>query len=589
MPPGSVLDAYQEKIRGLSAAALEAGTGQNQARFLVFGALAAGFLLAVNGLLWSFPVALAVMLFAGRRYTRYQRQGERLARVLAFYERGVARLTGEWAGKGYSGEAYGEEGHLYEHDLNILGSGSLFELLATARTEIGRRRLAAYLLHPAPAEEIVARQQAVAELRDRSALREEIVTLGKHEFSECKATAFAEWLDAPPARFPGMLPVFAAASGGALITLLALMLAQVVAWNQGIPVLLGLAALQGAIGLWAQERVRAILQHGRSLVPEVGILQSGMALLRRESFTSAKLTELAGQARSEPGTLRRLLRLMRFVRARDSDWLYWLSIYLMLGTQLAWWMERWRMQHAAQFREWLDTWAEFEALNSVACHAHEHPGDVFPEMAPAEEDACFCAEELGHPLLVEDVCVRNDVDLGPETRFLVISGSNMSGKSTLLRSIGINAVLAQAGAPVRAARLRMTPLHVCASIGAQDSLLEGKSKFLAEVERIRDTLASPRPVLFVIDEIFSGTNSHDRRIAAEAVVRALLEAGAVGGLSTHDLALTEIAAAAELHGENVHMAARDPASPLDFDYRLKPGANRQSNALAIARLAGVGV
>jgi DNA mismatch repair ATPase MutS len=171
----------------------------------------------------------------------------------------------------------------------------------------------------------------------------------------------------------------------------------------------------------------------------------------------------------------------------------------------------------------------------------------------------------------------------------IISGSNMAGKSTLLRSIGTNAVLALAGAPVRAARLSLTPFQLCASISTADSLLEGKSRFMAEVERIRDTLqaSASAPVLFLIDEIFSGTNSHDRRIAAECVIRALIKSGAVGAISTHDLALTEIAPLAGMMGDNVHMCSRSDEDALDFDYLVKPGVNRQSNALAIVRLAGV--
>jgi len=166
----------------------------------------------------------------------------------------------------------------------------------------------------------------------------------------------------------------------------------------------------------------------------------------------------------------------------------------------------------------------------------------------------------------------------------------MTGKSTLLRAIGVNAVLALAGAPVRARSLRLSHCAICASISVGDSLLNGKSKFLAEVERVRQTLElakGERPVLFLIDEIFGGTNSRDRRVVAESVVRALSGFGAIGALSTHDLALTGIAERTELHGCNVHMGSRDGAGPLDFDYRLKPGVTQESNALDIARMVGI--
>jgi DNA mismatch repair ATPase MutS len=202
------------------------------------------------------------------------------------------------------------------------------------------------------------------------------------------------------------------------------------------------------------------------------------------------------------------------------------------------------------------------------------------------------ADSLGHPLLSHETCVRNNVQLNGDCRFLVVSGSNMSGKTTLLRAIGMNAVLAFAGAPVRAQALRLSRLSICASLSVVDSLLNGKSKFLAEMDRLRRTLETAvagTPVLFLIDEILSGTNSRDRRIASEAVVRTLVNRGAIGALSTHDLALSEIAELEELRGMNMHTGSRDEGGPMDFDYLLKPGVTTEANALAIARMAGVPV
>ena len=237
---------------------------------------------------------------------------------------------------------------------------------------------------------------------------------------------------------------------------------------------------------------------------------------------------------------------------------------------------------------WLQAWAEFEALNALAAHAYENPDNAFPEFV---DEVCFEARALGHPLLARDSCVSNDIELNPRCQFYVLSGSNMSGKSTLLRAIGLNAVLAAAGAPVRAAALRMSGLTLFASISVKDSLMNGKSRFMAEVERLRRTIVSARnrSVLFLIDEIFSGTNSRDRRVAAEAVVRTLVERQSIGALSTHDLALCEIAGSADFGGLNVHLGSRDGGGPLDFDYRLKLGPTNEANALAIARMAGVPV
>jgi DNA mismatch repair ATPase MutS len=248
-------------------------------------------------------------------------------------------------------------------------------------------------------------------------------------------------------------------------------------------------------------------------------------------------------------------------------------------------IEHWRIEHRTKLRVWLDAWAEFEALNALAHYAYENPENTFPEFS---SETRFEAEALGHPLLSSASCVRNDLKLNRDCQFYVVSGSNMSGKSTLLRAIGLNAVLAFAGAPVRARVLKLSRFSVCASLPVVDSLMNGKSKFMAEVDRLRQTIeaAAVEPVLFLIDEILGGTNSRDRRIAAEAVVRTLVNRGAIGAISTHDLALSEIAAS-ELRGENVHTGCRNGSNPMDFDYRLKPGVTNEANALLIARMAGV--
>jgi len=281
--------------------------------------------------------------------------------------------------------------------------------------------------------------------------------------------------------------------------------------------------------------------------------------------------------------------VLGIVFGQKADWsdVMMTSLLLLGGTQLCMAVEQWRIEHRAALRGWLDAWAEFEALNALANYAYENPENTFPDFST--EGARFEAEGLGHPLLPRASCVGNDVQLNRESRFYVVSGSNMSGKSTLLRAIGLNAVLALAGAPVRARALRLSRLSVCASVSVVDSPLNGKSKFMAEVDRLRHTIQvalEGESVLFLIDEIFGGTNSRDRRVAAEAVVRTLVNQGAIGALSTHDLALSEIAAS-DLRGVNVHTGSRDGSDPMDFDYRLKPGVTTEANAVAIARMAGV--
>jgi len=580
---------YQPRIEQLTLSFNEAETSKMTALLAVFGSVVAcgflGFQLAPE-LKPAAAIPLVITFFAAQRYFRFRDAATRLAHLRSFYKRGIERIENNWHGTGQTGEDYREPDHLYDHDLNILGSSSLFELLCTARTDIGRRRLAEFLLRPVSADEARARQAAVQELRDRTPLREEMVQLGTHEFSNVESDGLKQWIAAPGVAFPALLGPLLQVSSVILAGMLLTGLSGAVAWDVLVPFIAGLMGLHALAGVALHETVRPILHAGRDLSPEISILGQGLSILASQKFESPKLAALAQRAASAPQPLSRLERLTFWMREREKEWFYGPGLYLMLGTQLAAKGEQWRVTHGTDLPEWIDAWAEFEALQAIATYAHEHPADVFPEFIAATS---FAAESIGHPLLSTETCVPNDVLFDAQTRFWIISGSNMAGKSTIMRSIGTNIVLAHAGAPVRAASMTLAPFHVCASISTADSLLEGKSRFMAEVERIRDTLtaAATSPVLFLIDEIFSGTNSHDRRIAAESVIRALIATGAVGALSTHDLALTEIAPLPGLMGENVHMCSRSDEDALDFDYRVKPGVNRQSNALAIVRLAGI--
>ena len=526
-----------------------------------------------------------------RSFLRYRASATSLARRASFYERGIDRLEDNWLGKGNFGTDFARVKHLYQSDLDILGEGSLFELLSTTRSEVGAERLACYLLDPSTLEESRARQVAVKELRDATGLREEVALLGKYQFQNCGGGHLREWLDLPLLKAHPSVPVYLLFSSIAVLILGACGYAQVASWVQVAPALIALLLVQAAIGAILMRQVRPHLKALVALGGDFALLRQGAALMERQTFHSLKLSELAQRLhqRNAAACIRKLERLLVAVSRREDLLLYGFGLWLALGTQLVLAVERWRAAHQSDFEDWLDAWSEFEALNALACYAHEHPENVFPELL--DGPARFESTGLGHPLIPRDRCVGNDVALNDSNAFYVIGGSNMAGKSTFLRAIGLNAVLALAGAPVHALAARISPFHICASISIADSLQEGRSKFLAEVERLRETISTAKtrvPVLFLIDEILSGTNSHDRRIAAESVIRELVEEGAVGALSTHDLALTEIADVRELRGTNLHMESEDPDLPLTFDYRVKPGIMHQANALAIVRMMGIG-
>jgi hypothetical protein len=491
-----------------------------------------------------------------------------------FYERGIDRLEDNWRGKGRTGLEFAREHHLYQSDLDILGEGALFDLLATTRSEVGAERLAAYLLDTPTVDEARARQAAVKELRTASSLREDIAILGNYQFQNCRSEHLRAWLDQPVLTIRWIVPVFLLFSGTACLLLGLCGYSKIFPWLQIIPILFSILLVQGAICLALMHRIRSRIKVLMTLAGDVVVLRQGIECIERRLFQSAKLRRPVEclQSQNAAATVRRLERLLIRLNRLEDPILYGFSLWLAARTQLVLAIERWRARHQDDFEDWLEAWSEFEALNALACYSWEHPHYAFRELL--EGGAGFEAEELGHPLLPIDRCVGNDVMLNASKAFYLVSGSNMAGKSTFLRAIGLNAVLGLAGGPVCAACARLAVFRICASISITDSLEEGKSKFLAEVERLRESIRATderSQVLFLVDEILSGTNSKDRRIAAEAMIAALVAAGAVGALSTHDLALTEIAEKPELHGQNVHMESASSEDPLAFDYRVKPG------------------
>lgn len=539
-------------------------------------------------LLPSLPALIAAA--SAWRLHQHRLTQRRLWRLHRFYERALRRVKGDWAGSGVTGDEFNPPDHVYAADLHLFGEGSLFELLCTTRTSIGERTLANYLLEAPSLEQARLRQDAVRELRGRVDLRERIAALGEFEFFESKWSTFEEWLAAPRFSFARSLPMLALISSTLLAGILVAGLIAIIPWSTAAILTSPLIAFHIVAGLLFRKRVNQMCEWVRPVSFEIRVLREGLSLMETEQFQSTKLVQLGGNVRNSADSLRKLEHLLDTLAQRDKEWFYAPFRYFLAGTQLCMAIEQWRREYAEPLRLWLQAWSEFEALNALAAYGFENPDNTFPEFA--ESGACFEAREMGHPLLTHTSCVANDVELNSSAPFYVISGSNMSGKSTVMRAIGLNAVLALAGAPVRAGYLRLSHLSVVASMSVVDSLLNGKSKFLAEVDRLRQAIesaAGSKSVLFLVDEIFSGTNSRDRRIAAEAVVRTLVNNGAIGALSTHDLALTEIVSAGGMCGVNVHMGSTDERDPMDFDYRLKLGVTRESNALAIARLAGVPV
>jgi hypothetical protein len=572
------------------------------ARLVAFVAAAAA---AVWGL-WGraplgWPLAalfLAAFVALAVYHARLGRERARLATLRAVQEEALARIDRRWDDLPAPWMPAIPSDHPYAGDLDIVGRASLFQLLNTTATRMGRETLAAWLLAPAPPATVRSRQGAVADLAPRLDLRQEIEWRGRAAANEeTDPGPFLAWAEGPDG-FAGRewLRVFAWLGPLALIVLGVADLTGVITqplW--AIPLLANLI-VGATVARHAYATIAAVASDHRAIAAYAGQLD----LLATATFTDPVLqtlqTRLGTGDRGAPAMLRRLGRLAGMAIPPSSVLYIPIQALTLWDIHILVALERWKREGGDEARAWLEVLGEAEALASLAGVRFDNPAWVFPTLAP--DGGAFRATLLGHPLLRDDGRVRNDVTVGPPSTFLLVTGSNMSGKSTLLRAIGVNAVLAQAGGPVCADALTMPPVELWTSARVQDSLERGVSFFLAELQRLKlvvdaatraHELAGP-PVMYLLDEILQGTNTVERSIAARRVIAYLVEQGAIGAVSTHDLALADdprlAQSAVAVHftdtvGEGPH------APPMSFDYRLRPGVATTTNALRLMRLIGL--
>jgi hypothetical protein len=530
------------------------------------------------------PLCVFVGLVAWHR--RVQLDEARAFRRVELYTRGLERLDEAWMGKGVRGEEFADGRHPFALDLDLFGTSSLYELLCVCRTRMGETRLAEWMCDDADRAEVVRRQEAAAELATAMDLREELWVAGDEARSEIDGATIRAWATEPPAmRGRGLR--------GLVTGLGVLAVAAVVLWGtegRWIPlVIVGL--MHAPVQRWLRGRTHHILETVDAPVRALVLVDAMLSRLRMTPVSSGLLRELVTSIETDMGpAIARLRRLVDLADSRENLIFAPIAYAILWPTQMALSIEAWRRAHGPAVTRWLDGLATLEALVAVGTYTAEHPEDVVPEVVA--EGTVFEGRGIGHPLVPRARCVRNDVALNDATRVLLVSGSNMSGKSTLLRTVGLAVVLTRLGAPVRATALRVGSLGLGASIRIVDSLQEGASRFYAEITRIRDIVAlasQGRPVLFLLDEVLHGTNSHDRLIGAAAIIRGLIARGAIGLVTTHDLALTSLADDPMLKVRNVHFADRFEDGAMVFDYRMHEGVVAHSNALALMRSIGLEV
>ncbi len=560
-------------------------------------ALARGVVFAAAAGLWavvtfqvgppaaSVPVAFAAFFALVLLHARERRRRDHARRAAGHHEDRLARLDETWEGRGDPGADFADPRHPCADDLDLFGRGSLYERLSLPATPPGRAALARALRQPATPDDVRARQRAVAELRPRVELREDVALRAGAGPGQADADALAGLAAAAPTPFSLLLRAIAVAvSAVALAALVA-----VFGFDAPLSTLvLALLAVAG-LAFTGQARVDRVLRSA-ARAERLFALAELAARIERESFRAPRLVTLRETLAGAGAALRSLARRIDLLESRRNPLFAPLAWILLWDLHVAAALEGWRTRHAPRIGAWFDALGELEALLALSAYAFENPRDPFPELVE-DEGPLFEAEGLAHPLIAEPAAVRNDVALGPARRALIVSGSNMSGKSTLLRAVGLAVVMAQAGAPVRARLLRLSPLRVGASMRVRDSVREGRSRFFAEIERLAQVLrlAADGPTLFLLDEVLSGTNSADRRAGAGALVHGLLARGALGLVTTHDLALAEIAGEGPEPVENVHFEDRIEAGHIAFDYRMRPGVVTRSNALALMRAVGLEV
>lgn len=565
------------------------------------GLVGAGLVL-LGGIVWArfglwawATLAVVVGVFAALVvvHGRATDAKERALAAARFHVRGLARLAHSWADLPLSSERFRAADHPFINDLDVFGRASLMQLVDATETLFGEDRLAALLASQdvgAWPEDVQLRAEAVRDLAPRVAFRESIATAaGVLADDKPDASALLAWAeqggDPTPALERGV------AWGVPLAVIAVLALGPSLGVSSGRLALVVLASI--ALGLIASLRHGLMLANVSARESAATRWRATLAVLEAEEFRAPLLRRLrerlSGAGRRASDEVAALERIVGFVDARRNE-----VFRLFVGPVLMWDLHcaaaliKWRRRSGSRLRGWLDTLGEIEALGSLGAFAFEHPDFAWPE--PVAEPMIE-ARALGHPLVEDGRRVGNDVSLPSAGRALVVTGSNMSGKSTLLRALGVNAVLANAGAPVCARSMRVGPLRVATSMRVEDSLSYGVSHFYAELLRLKRVIDLARgggaAVFFLLDEILHGTNSRERVLGASAVVRDLLEHGALGAVSTHDLGITRLESDLAGRVENVHFEEQVEGNTMTFDYVLRPGVVQSSNALRLMRIIGI--
>jgi hypothetical protein len=563
----------------------------------IFGGPGIFYLLAALSLA-GFVAAFGWQARQDARYRRFET-------LAALNNEGLLRLARDWKKLPLRQPPDLPDDLALADDLDLLGHASLQHLLGYVGTPAGQTTLQGWMLTPAAPDVIRARQEAVAELAPLLDFRDELATGGRHmDMTPAGLRDFLAWAEDEPWLTRRPLLIWLARLLPLL--LIGLLIAQFAGLLSAPWWLLALGAnllLNVVAGKPVEESLARVADRQGVFRPYAGLFR----LVTTQPIQAAELRrvqdELAAGSLSAEREMRRLGTIMTFADLRLSMFFGVIQATTLWTFHVLWFLERWQARAGGSVRRWMDLLSQVDALGALAALKYDQPNWSFPrvvESADETQHATLVACNLGHPLLPPEICVGNDVSAGPPGRFLLVTGSNMSGKSTLLRAIGLNIVLAQMGGPVCADELTQPPLALLSSIRVRDSLEEGVSYFMAELQRLKAVVTGAeatrangeRTAFFLLDEILHGTNTSERQVAARRIIRHLLAVGATGAVSTHDLTLADApdlaASATQVHFTEQFARGSDGPT-MRFDYTLRPGIATSTNALKLMEIVGLPV
>ncbi|MBB6216237.1 Ca2+/Na+ antiporter [Anaerosolibacter carboniphilus] len=509
-------------------------------------------------------------------------------------EEAILRITGKWHAFADKGQDFRNEAHPYAEDLDVFGDGSLFQWINTALTVLGRKKLAEFLANPSKElEKIRDRQGAIKELANLLRWRQRFAAeahLAADEIfnpeplvqwlKSSNTTYGKKWLQILMCILPGMT--------------------MLLGWHSFVNQAISYRYFIAAVGIHlmilkiGRKEREAIFRTVYRYKNDIGIYMGMITWIEQQEFESPYLNRVKAQMINERKELpskqiKRFFQVVEIFSQRYNAVFLLINILFLWDYHSLWKLERWKDESGRYFDQWLNGIGEIEALASLSIIGYDHPDWALPEILSGEP--VLLAQEMGHPLLTQK-CIRNDFKIKRPTSVLLITGSNMSGKSTFLRSAGVNLVLAYAGTPVYARGFQCAIMEVHTCMRVHDDLGQSISSFYAELLRIRkiiDAVKKEKPVFFLLDEIFKGTNSHDRHLGAKALIKQLIQGKTMGLVSTHDLELGDLEQETQGAVQNFHFKEYYEENELRFDYKLRSGISTTRNAMYLIKMAGIDV